>query len=61
MIRAIIDTNVLVSALISPSGNEALLLLSVKQGLARAALLFSCYAGGIFRGSCAAQVCFFPG
>jgi len=48
MIRAIIDTNVLVSPLISPSGNEALLLLSVKQGLARAALLFSRYAGGIF-------------
>ncbi len=33
MIRAVIDTNVLVSALISPSGNEALLLLAVKQGL----------------------------
>ena len=35
MIRAIIDTNVLVSALIPPSGNEALLLLAVKQGLVR--------------------------
>src|SRR5216684_8412888 len=35
MIRAIIDTNVLVSALIAPSGNEALLLLAVKQGLVR--------------------------
>jgi len=35
MIRAVIDTNVLVSALISPSGNEALLLLAVKQGLVR--------------------------
>jgi putative PIN family toxin of toxin-antitoxin system len=35
MIRAVIDTNVLVSALISPSGNEDLLLLSVKQGLVR--------------------------
>ena len=33
MIRAVIDTNVLVSALISPSGNEALLLLAIKQGL----------------------------
>lgn len=33
MIRAVIDTNVVVSALISPSGNEALLLLAVKQGL----------------------------
>jgi putative PIN family toxin of toxin-antitoxin system len=36
MIRAVIDTNVLVSALISPSGNEALSLLAVKQGLVRA-------------------------
>ncbi len=35
MIRAVIDTNVLVSALISPGGNEALLLLAVKQGLVR--------------------------
>jgi predicted nucleic acid-binding protein len=40
MIRAVSDTNVLVSALISPSGNEALLLLlllllAVKQGLVR--------------------------
>jgi putative PIN family toxin of toxin-antitoxin system len=35
MIRAVIDTNVIVSALISPSGNEALLLLAVKQGLVR--------------------------
>jgi putative PIN family toxin of toxin-antitoxin system len=35
VIRAVIDTNVLVSALISPSGNEALLLLAVKQGLVR--------------------------
>lgn len=33
MIRVVIDTNVLVSALISPSGNEALLLLAVRQGL----------------------------
>jgi putative PIN family toxin of toxin-antitoxin system len=35
VIRAVIDTNALVSALISPSGNEALLLLAVKQGLVR--------------------------
>jgi uncharacterized protein len=35
VIRAVIDTNVLVSALISPSGNEALVLLAVKQGLVR--------------------------
>ena len=32
MIRAVIDTNVLVSALISPSGNEALLLLAISDG-----------------------------
>ena len=35
MIRAVIDTNVLVSAMISLSGNEALLLLAVKQGFVR--------------------------
>jgi uncharacterized protein len=35
VVRAVIDTNVLVSALISPSGNEALLLLAVKQGIVR--------------------------
>jgi putative PIN family toxin of toxin-antitoxin system len=32
VIRAVIDTNVLVSALISPSGNEALLLLAIGDG-----------------------------
>ena len=35
MIRAVIDTNVLVSALISPSGNEALVVLAVQQGMLR--------------------------
>jgi uncharacterized protein len=35
VIQAVLDTNVLVSALISPSGNEALVLLAVKQGLVR--------------------------
>src|ERR1700722_20684856 len=35
MIRAVIDTNVLVSAMISLSGNEALLHLAVKQGFVR--------------------------
>ncbi len=35
MIRVVMDTNVLVSAMISLSGNEALLLLAVKQGLLR--------------------------
>ncbi|MGA2570679.1 MAG: putative toxin-antitoxin system toxin component, PIN family [Terracidiphilus sp.] len=32
MTRAVLDTNVLVSALISPFGNEALVLLAVEQG-----------------------------
>ncbi len=33
MIRAVIDTNVVVSGLISPAGNEALILLAIHQGL----------------------------
>ncbi len=33
MIRAVIDTNVLVSAMISPAGNEALLVMAINQGL----------------------------
>jgi putative PIN family toxin of toxin-antitoxin system len=33
VIRAVIDTNVLVSAMIAPSGNEALLLLAINQSL----------------------------
>ncbi len=33
MIRAVIDTNVLVSGLLSPEGNEALILLAIHQGL----------------------------
>jgi putative PIN family toxin of toxin-antitoxin system len=33
VIRAVIDTNVIVSALLSPAGNEALILLAVHQGL----------------------------
>lgn len=33
MIRTVIDTNVIVSALLSPAGNEALILLAVHQGL----------------------------
>ena len=36
MIRAVIDTNVLVSGLLKPSGHEALILLAVHQGLVRA-------------------------
>ena len=35
MIRAVIDTNVLVSGLLSPSGNEALIVLAIQQGLIR--------------------------
>lgn len=35
MIRAVIDTNVVISAMISPSGNEALLMLAVNQNLVR--------------------------
>lgn len=35
MIRAVIDTNVLVSAMISPSGNEALVVLAIQHGLLR--------------------------
>lgn len=35
MIRAVIDTNVLVSGLLSPAGNEALIILAVHQGLVR--------------------------
>jgi putative PIN family toxin of toxin-antitoxin system len=33
MIRAVIDTNVLVSAMISSAGNEALVLMAINQGL----------------------------
>ena len=36
MIPAVIDTNVLVSGLLSPNGNEALIVLAVNQGLVRA-------------------------
>ncbi len=35
MIRAVIDTNVFVSAMISPSGNEALVLLAINHKLVR--------------------------
>ncbi len=36
MIRAVIDTNVLVSGLISPNGNEAMIVLAINQGHVRA-------------------------
>ena len=32
MIRAVVDTNVLVSGLLSPLGNEALIILAIHQG-----------------------------
>jgi uncharacterized protein len=35
VIRAVIDTNVLVSGLLSPNGNEALIVLALHQGLVR--------------------------
>jgi uncharacterized protein len=35
VIRAVVDTNVLVSALISPTGNEARILLAMRQGLVK--------------------------
>jgi len=35
VIRAVIDTNVVISAMISPAGNEALLVLAVNQNLVR--------------------------
>jgi putative PIN family toxin of toxin-antitoxin system len=35
VIRAVIDTNVLVSGLLSPSGNEALILLAIQHGMVR--------------------------
>jgi len=42
VIRAVIDTNVLVSGLLSPAGNEAIVLLAVRQGLLR-----PCFSEGI--------------
>ena len=38
MIRAVIDTNVLVSGLLSPAGNEALIVLAIHQGFIRPCL-----------------------
>ncbi len=35
MIRAVVDTNVFVSALLSPLGNEALIVLAIQQGLVK--------------------------
>jgi putative PIN family toxin of toxin-antitoxin system len=44
VIRAVIDTNVLVSALISSVGNEALVILGVNQGL-----LIPCFSDEILQ------------
>jgi uncharacterized protein len=52
VIRAVIDTNVLVSGLLSPSGNEALIVLAVHQGLLRPCLseeIIDEYAGVLAR------------
>jgi putative PIN family toxin of toxin-antitoxin system len=35
VIRSVIDTNVLVSGLLAPNGNEALIVLAIHQGLVR--------------------------
>lgn len=41
MIRAVIDTNVVISGLHSSVGNEALILLAIHQGL-----VVPCFSGG---------------
>jgi putative PIN family toxin of toxin-antitoxin system len=38
VIRAVIDTNVLVSGLLSPAGNEAMILLAIHHGIVRVCL-----------------------
>ena len=38
MIRAVIDTNVVVSGLLSPAGNEAMILLAIHHGMVRVCL-----------------------
>ena len=52
MIRAVIDTNVVVSGLLSPAGNEALILLAIHQGLVRpcfSEVILEEYAGVLAR------------
>jgi uncharacterized protein len=52
VIRAVIDTNVVVSGLLSPAGNEALILLAIHQGLVRPCLseeILAEYAGVLAR------------
>jgi uncharacterized protein len=52
VIRAVIDTNILVSAMIAPSGNEALVILAVQHGLIQACFsedILQEYAGVLAR------------
>lgn len=52
MIRAVIDTNVIVSGLLSPAGNEALILVAVHESLIRPCLsdeILTEYAGVLTR------------
>jgi hypothetical protein len=53
VIRAVIDTNVLVSGLLSPAGNEALILLAIHQGLVRHEALscLECWASSDVNGA----------
>ncbi len=46
MIRAVIDTNVLISGLLSPVGNEALIVLAIHQGFVRPCLSEAIIAEG---------------
>ena len=50
MIRAVIDTNVLVSGLLSPLGNEALIILAVHQGY-----VFPCFSEDILQENAAVR------
>jgi hypothetical protein len=47
VIRAVIDTNVLVSGLLSPAGNEALMILDIHQGFRRSRPEIRRFAHGI--------------
>jgi len=46
VIRAVIDTNALVSGLLSPAGNEALIVLAIHQGFVRPCLSEAIICGG---------------
>jgi putative PIN family toxin of toxin-antitoxin system len=52
VIRAVIDTNIFVSALIAPAGNEALIVLAIRQGWVKpyySAEILKEYAGVLAR------------